>query len=46
LTVRDSCKGSDRINTANGQGMTISHIGHSIVQNPTRNFHPWRPQGP
>jgi hypothetical protein len=39
LTVRDSYKGSDRVNTANGQGMSISHIGHSIVRNPTRNFH-------
>jgi hypothetical protein len=39
LTFRDTYKGSDRVNTANGQGMNISHIGHSIVRNPTRNFH-------
>jgi hypothetical protein len=27
-TFRDTYKGSDRVNTANGQGMHISHIGH------------------
>ena len=34
LTVRDSYKGYDKVNTASGQGMKISHVGHSIVRHP------------
>jgi hypothetical protein len=39
LSMRDTYKGYDKVNTANGQGMTISHIGQSIVHNHARNFH-------
>jgi histone deacetylase 1/2 len=39
LTLRDAYKGHDTVNTANGQGMKISHIGHSVVRNPTQDFH-------
>jgi histone deacetylase 1/2 len=39
LTLRDAYKGHDKVNTANGQGMNISHIGHSVVRNPTQDFH-------
>jgi histone deacetylase 1/2 len=39
LTLRDAYKGHDTVNTANGQGMNISHIGHSVVRNPTQDFH-------
>jgi histone deacetylase 1/2 len=38
LTLRDTYKGYDKVNTANGQGMTISHIVHSIVHHPTQDF--------
>jgi hypothetical protein len=39
LTMRDAYKGYDKVNTSNGQGMTISHIGQSVVHNHARNFH-------
>jgi hypothetical protein len=39
LSMRDTYKGYDKVNTANVQGMTISHIGQSIVHNHARNFH-------
>jgi hypothetical protein len=39
LTMRDSYHGNDRVNTANGQGMEISHVGTSIVHNPVQNFY-------
>jgi hypothetical protein len=29
--LRDTYKGYDMVNTANGQGMSISHVGHSII---------------
>jgi hypothetical protein len=38
LAIRDAYKGHDRVNTANGQGMSISHVGHSIIRNPSKNF--------
>jgi hypothetical protein len=34
LTVRDQYQGHDRVNTASGQGMEISHVGHSLVRTP------------
>jgi hypothetical protein len=39
LTVRDKYQGHDNVNTASGQGMKISHVGHSLVRTPTQNFH-------
>jgi hypothetical protein len=35
----DKYKGYDRVNTASGHGMSIFHVGHSIVRNPAQNFH-------
>jgi hypothetical protein len=35
LTTHDKYKGSDKIHTADGNGMLISHIGHSTLQTPT-----------
>jgi hypothetical protein len=39
LTFGDTYKGYDKVNTSKGQGMCISHVGHSIVSNPTQNFY-------
>jgi histone deacetylase 1/2 len=38
LTMRDAYKGHDKVDTANGQGMGISHIGHSIIRSPSKKF--------
>jgi hypothetical protein len=38
LIVHDRFKGNDQIHTANGAGMNISRIGHSIVKTPHRNL--------
>jgi hypothetical protein len=32
--IRDQYHGKDKIHTANGEGMHISHIGHSSIQTP------------
>jgi histone deacetylase 1/2 len=37
--VCDKYKGHDKVNTANGQGMSISHVGHSTIHNQVQNFH-------
>jgi hypothetical protein len=39
MTVCDKYRGNDRVNTAGGHGMLISHVGHSIVRTPAQNFH-------
>lgn len=39
LTVRDRYKGQDQVHTASWAGMSISHIGHSIVKTPSRDLH-------
>jgi hypothetical protein len=39
MTVRDKYRGNDRVNTAGGHGMIISHVGHSTVRTPAHNFH-------
>jgi hypothetical protein len=36
LTLRDAYKGYDKVNTANGQGMSFSHVGHSVIRNPSK----------
>jgi hypothetical protein len=38
LTVRDRYQGSDQIHNANGQGMDIHHIGHSLLRTPNHNL--------
>ncbi|WVZ90565.1 hypothetical protein U9M48_036856 [Paspalum notatum var. saurae] len=39
LSTRDKYAGNDQIHTANGAGMEIKHIGHSIVPTSTRALH-------
>jgi hypothetical protein len=38
LTVRDHYQGSNQIHNANGQGMDIHHIGHSLLRTPNHNL--------
>jgi histone deacetylase 1/2 len=38
LTMRDTYRGNDKVNTASGQGMSISHIGHSTVHTQAQKF--------
>ncbi|WVZ83847.1 hypothetical protein U9M48_030944 [Paspalum notatum var. saurae] len=39
MTVRDKYSGPDQVHTANGTGMEISNVGHSILHTPSRNIH-------
>jgi histone deacetylase 1/2 len=39
VTVRDKYRGQEQVHTANGAGMKINHIGHSIIKTPTRHIH-------
>jgi hypothetical protein len=39
LTMRDNYRGYDKVNTASGQGMDITHVGNSIVRTPVQNFY-------
>jgi hypothetical protein len=39
LMIRDQYQGKDKIHTANGEGMHISHIGHSSIQTPNHEIH-------
>lgn len=39
LSVHDAYKSQDQVHTASSAGMSISHIGHSIVHTPSRNLH-------
>ena len=39
LTTHDKYKGRDRVHTANGKGMCISHIGHSKLHTPHSTLH-------
>lgn len=39
LTTREKYKGTDQIHTANGAGMKIEHIGHSLIYTPDRTLH-------
>jgi hypothetical protein len=38
LTFREKYNGGDQVHTANGSGMDISHIGHSIIHTPARDL--------
>jgi hypothetical protein len=37
--IRDKYRGKDKIHTANGEGMHISHVGHSSIQTPNHDLH-------
>jgi hypothetical protein len=39
LVIHDRYHGKDKIHTANGEGMHISHIGHSSIQTPNHELH-------
>ena len=39
LSVQDKYKGRDRVNTADGNGMHISHIGHTTICTPHDSLH-------
>jgi hypothetical protein len=39
LTMKEKYKGKDQIHAANGQGMSISHVGHAIVKTPSKSLH-------
>jgi hypothetical protein len=39
LMIRDRYHGKVKIHTANGEGMNISHIGHSLIQTPNHELH-------
>jgi hypothetical protein len=40
LTVHDKYNRCDRVHTADGNGMHISHIGHSVLHAPRSSLHP------
>jgi histone deacetylase 1/2 len=37
--MKEKYKGKDQIHAANGQGMSISHVGHAIVKTPSKPLH-------
>ena len=39
MTIRDKYNGNEQVHTANGSGMDINHIGHSIVSTSDRDLH-------
>jgi len=39
LTVRDKYSGGDQVHAANGTGMKISNIGHTILHTPSAKLH-------
>jgi hypothetical protein len=39
LTMNENYGGSDQVHVADGSGMMIKHIGHSIVSTPSRHFY-------
>jgi hypothetical protein len=39
LSVRDKYNGQDQMHTANGAGMRINNIGHTILHTPKRDLH-------
>lgn len=39
LSVRDKYNGQDQVHTANGAGMRINNIGHTILHTPKRDLH-------
>jgi hypothetical protein len=39
MTIRDKYIGNEHVHTANGAGMEISHVDHSILHYPTSKIH-------
>ena len=39
LSFHDKYRGGEQVLTANGAGMEINHVGHSILQSPVRDIH-------
>uniref|UniRef100_A0A8R7VE00 Retrovirus-related Pol polyprotein from transposon TNT 1-94 n=1 Tax=Triticum urartu TaxID=4572 RepID=A0A8R7VE00_TRIUA len=39
VTMKEKYRSKDQIHTASGEGMSISHFGHSIFRTPHRNIH-------
>jgi hypothetical protein len=39
LTTHEPYTGSDNVRTAEGTGMSINHVGHSILRTPHNSFH-------
>jgi hypothetical protein len=39
LTMKEKYTGREQIHAANGQGMNISHVGHAIVNTPSKSLH-------
>jgi histone deacetylase 1/2 len=39
LTTKEKYHGSDQVHAANGTGMSISHIGKTIIHTPTRDLY-------
>jgi len=39
LSFRDKYHGGEQVLSANGAGMTINHVGHSVLQSTVRNIH-------
>jgi histone deacetylase 1/2 len=39
LTTSEKYKGQDRVHTADGNGMVISHVGHSMLHTPHSTLH-------
>jgi hypothetical protein len=39
LTMKEKYQGHEQDHTANGQGMNISHVGHTIVNSPSKTLH-------
>ena len=39
LSFRDKYRGGEQVLSANGAGMTINHVGHSVLQSTVRNIH-------
>jgi hypothetical protein len=39
LSIREKYNGPDQVHAANGSGMNISHIGHSVISTPNKDLH-------
>lgn len=39
LSIREKYNGQDQVHAANGSGMNISHIGHSVISTPNKDLY-------
>jgi hypothetical protein len=39
VTMHEKYRGHDQVHNANGEGIEISHVGHSIIKTPHQNIH-------